>query len=112
MILPKNLLTNTYTRPDVYLCEVNKEKICKLEPINLNGSFKFNAYSEITFDIARVYNDVLTGETRINPYFDKIEALRLIYINGFGYFELQGPELTSNGIEERKSCTVSYKFRC
>lgn len=106
MILPKNLLTNTYTRPDVYLCEVDKEKICKLEPINLNGSFKFNAYSEITFDIARVYNDVLTGETRINPYFDKIEALRLIYINGFGYFELQGPELTSNGIEERKSCTA------
>ena len=48
----------------------------------------------------------MTGETRINPYFDKIEALRLIYINGFGYFELQGPELTSNGIEERKSCTA------
>ena len=107
MRLPKDILSpGLYTKPNFYLCETNKEKICKLETTEINGVFKFNSISELSFETSRVYNDVITGETKVNPFYDKIEALRLIYVEDFGYFELQGPELISNGIEEKKSCTA------
>lgn len=106
MRLPKDIVSKTYVKPKFFLCETDKTKICELETYNTRGSFKFNAMSELTFDVPRVYNDVITGETHVNPFYDKIEALRLIEVSNLGYFELQGPELTSDGIEERKSCTA------
>lgn len=106
MKLPKDLLTGTYYKPNVYLCETDKEKICRLDALNLNGTFKFNALSELTFEAPRIYNNIISGTTEVNPYYDKIEALRLVYLENFGYFEIQGPELTSNGIEEKKSITA------
>ena len=106
MKLPKDLLTGTYYKPNVYLCETDKEKICRLDALNLNGTFKFNALSELTFEVPRIYNNIISGTTEVNPYYDKIEALRLVYLENFGYFEIQGPELTSNGIEEKKSITA------
>ena len=104
MRLPRNILSGNYTKPRLFLCEPDKERICQLETTNTNGSFKFNSYSELSFEVGRVYNDILTGNTKINPYYDKIEALRLIELEDFGYFELQGPELISDGIKEAKSC--------
>lgn len=112
MRLPKDLLSQgTYTRPNLYLCEVDKTKICKLDVSNLQGSFKFNSTSELTFEVGRTYNDLLTGENRVNPYYDKIEALRLLYFENFGYFEIQGPELIGDGIKEAKNITAySYEY--
>lgn len=104
MRLPKDLLSNLYKKPNIYLCETDKSKICKLETSETKGSFKFNGLSEISFEVARVYNDIISGETKVNPYYDKIEALRLIFIEDFGYLELQGPELVSDGIKESKAC--------
>lgn len=118
MKLPKNLLnTGTYTKPRIFLCETNKERICELETFNTNGTFKFNSYSELSFEVGRVYNNIINGNTTVNPYYDKIEAFRLISIEGFGYFELQGPELSGDGIQEKKVCnaysleyTLSQKY--
>lgn len=107
MRLPKDILNvGLYTKPNFFLCQPDKEKICKLETTETKGSFKFNSLSEISFETARVYNDLITGETKVNPYYDLIEALRLIYVEGFGYFELKGPELISDGIQEKKSCSA------
>ena len=106
MKLPKDILSGTYTKPRIFLCETDKERICQLETTNTVASLKFNAYSELTFDVARVYNNLVTGETKVNPFYNKIEAIRLIELEGFGFFELQGPELVSDGIEEKKSCTA------
>ena len=106
MRLPRDLISNTYVKPRVFLCEVDKQRICQLDTTNLNGSFKFNSLSEISFEVARNYNDLLQGRNFVNPYYDKIEALRLIYLEGFGYFELQAPELSSEGIKESKNCTA------
>ena len=112
MRLPKDLLTNTYRRPNVYLCEVDKTKICMLETTNLKGSFKFNAYSELTFTVARTYTNMVTGETQVNPFYDRIEALRLIYLENFGYFEIQEPEISSDGLQEVKNITAySLEYR-
>lgn len=111
MRLPQNLLSpGTYTKPRFFLCEVDKTRICQLQTTNTKGSFKFNGLSELSFEVARIYNDILTAATKVNPFYDKIEALRLIEIESIGYFELQGPQLISDGIKEVKSCTAqSYE---
>ncbi|MBQ8570285.1 MAG: hypothetical protein IJ444_02105 [Kiritimatiellae bacterium] len=106
MRLPFDLLSQNYVRPRLYLCEVNKDIICELDPISMSGSFKFNAYSELTFTIGRTYTNMITGETQINPFYDRLEALRLVYLQGFGYFEIQDPEIVSNGIREVKNITA------
>lgn len=111
MRLPHDILSGTYARPRLFLCETDKTKICQLDTNNLKGSFKFNSYSELTFEIGRVYNDLLTGEIKVNPNYDKVEALRLLYLENFGYFEIQGPELTGDGIKESKDITAySYEY--
>ena len=104
--LPFDLLSQNYVRPKLFLCETDKQRICQLETISLNGSFKFNAYSELTFTIGRTYTNMITGETLVNPFYDKIEALRLVYLEGFGYFEIQDPEIVSDGIKEVKNVTA------
>lgn len=106
MRLPKDILSETYIKPRLFLCEVDKERICQLETTNTNAALKFNSYSELSFDVGRIYNNTTTGETTVNPFYDKIEAVRLIELENFGYFELQGPELISDGINETKSCTA------
>jgi hypothetical protein len=72
----------------------------------MHGTFKFNSYSELTFDVARAYNDIITGEIKINPFYNKIDAIRLIELEGFGYFEIQDPEIDGDGIKEIKSLTA------
>lgn len=94
------------TRPRLFLCECDKARICELEPISMSGSFKFNAYSELTFTIGRTYTDMITGETQVNPFYNKIEALRLLELEGFGFFEIQDPEIVSDGIREVKNVTA------
>lgn len=106
MELPKDILSGNYIKPRLFLCETDKTKLCQLTVSDLQGAFKFNSLSEISFEVPRIYEDTILEQTRINPFYDKIEALRLIYLEGFGYFELQGPELNSDGIKESKSCTA------
>lgn len=111
MKLPKNILQKSYERPNLYLCKPNKEKICKLDPITLSGVFKFNAYSELNFEISRKYLNIITGKNNPNPYYDFIEGVSLVYLEGFGYFEIQTPNLESDGIKESKEITAySYEY--
>ena len=106
MKLPFDLLSQEYTSPNLFLCEVDKTKICKLDPIDLKASLKFNAYSELTCTISRNYENLVSGGQEVNPYYDKIEALRLLYLESFGYFEIQDPELSSDGVREVKEITA------
>lgn len=109
--LPFDILSQNYTKPRLFLCEVDKTKICQLETTEMSGNFKFNAYSELTFTVGRTYMNIITGETQVNPYYDKIEALRLVYLEGFGYFEIQDPEIISDGIREVKNITAyGYEY--
>jgi hypothetical protein len=94
------------TKPRLFLCETDKTKICELETSSMSGSFKFNAYSELNFTVGRTYTNMITGETQVNPYYNKIEALRLVYLEGFGYFEIQSPEVISDGIQEVKNVSA------
>ena len=110
--LPFDFLSQNYVKPNLYLCETDKQRICQLETISLSGSFKFNAYSELNFSVGRTYTNMVTGETLVNPFYHKIEALRLVELEGFGYFEIQDPEITSDGIKEIKEVTAySLEYR-
>ena len=106
MRLPKDILSGTYIKPRLFLCETDKTKITQLNDYNRSGTFKLNSYSELSFEIGRTYVDDLTGETKVNPFYDKLEALRLIYMEDFGHFEIQEPEITGDGIQESKSITA------
>lgn len=103
MQLPKDLISGTYRAPKVILCQTNKDKICQLDVTELQGTFKFNGYSEISFKVASIYTDLITGEQKHTPYYDYIEGIRLVYLEGFGYFQLQDPEIYGDGIQEYKS---------
>lgn len=103
MRLPRDLLTGAYIKPKVYLCEVDKTRICELNVVDLKGTFEFNKYSEISFQVSRTYLDELFGETRVHPFYDKIEALRLIEMPEIGYFQIQNPEIEGNGLNEIKN---------
>ena len=104
--LPKDLLTGTYKQPRLFLCQTNKERIGELSVTNLNGIFKWNAYHEVSFTIDRTYTDNITGEQKVNPYFDFAEALRLIEVEGFGYFQIQDPNNELDGIQDTKKITA------
>ena len=106
MQLPKNILSNTYTKPDVYLCETDKTKICEIDVSELQGTFKFNSYSELSCNVGRTFIDTISGETKVHPFYDKIEALRLLFIPDFGYFEIQAPDISSEGEKEIKEITA------
>lgn len=111
MRLPYNILSGTYTKPRIFLCEVDKSRICQLETTNTDATLKFNSYSEISFEVARVYNDLITGQTRINPHYDKIETPRIIEVEDIGFFEIQGPDISNDGIKESKQVTAySYEY--
>ena len=81
MNLPQNLFDGN-VNIQTFLCQPNKEIIGEIMPYNFNATFKFNTYSEISFTIDRYYNDLFDGTTKINPYYDLIESLRVIYIRG------------------------------
>ena len=68
MRLPKDILTGEITKPRLFLCQTDKTRICQLETVEMSGSFKFNAYSELTFTVGRTYTNMNTGETQVNPF--------------------------------------------
>ena len=110
MRIPRDILTNTAKIPEVYLCQVDKEIIGGLRNItNFNYNGKFNAYSEISMEVPRTYVHPITGEYLENPLYKYVEALRLIYVVGFGFFEIQQAGIVSDGIYEYKDL-VAYSL--
>ena len=80
----------------MFLCEADKTTICQLDATEMKASLRFNTYSELSFTVGRTYLDLMSGQTKVHPFYDKIEALRLVYLEGFGYFELQdGKKITA-----------------
>ena len=103
MNLPQNLFDGNISI-QTFLCQPDKTIIGEIIPYDYNGIFKFNSYSEISFSVDRYYNDLFDGKTKINPYYDLIESLRVIYIRGIGHFVIQdvGENVAEN---ESKSIT-------
>lgn len=106
MRLPKNLFTGTYVKPKIFLCETDKQKMGVLNTTDTNVSLKFNTYSELSFNIDRTYIDTLTGEKHTHLFYDRIEHPRLILLDNIGYFQIQAPDMSSDGFRESKTITA------
>ena len=103
MNLPQNLFDGNVS-VQTFLCQPDKEVIGEIIPYDHRGTFKFNSYSEISFSVDRYYNDLFDGVTKVNPYYDLIESLRVIYLRGVGHFIIQD---VSEDISEKESKSVT-----
>lgn len=106
MRLPKNLFNNTYTKPKIFLCETDKQKMGVLNTTDTKVSLKFNTYSELSFNIDRTYINTLTGEKHTHLFYDRIEHPRLILLDNIGYFQIQAPDMSTDNFRESKTITA------
>ena len=91
--IPKDIFDNPQP-PRLFLCNTGKKIIGELPSYEVSLDAKWNAYAELSFNIDRSYVDVLTGEYKVNPLFDKAEGLRKVYVENIGYFVIQDPDTT------------------
>lgn len=90
--------------PRFFLCTTGKKIIQELPSYDESLDGKWGSYSETSFSIDRQYVDVLTGDVKIHPVFDKAEGLRKVYMENIGYFVIQDPDTTYG---EKDSKTLS-----
>lgn len=109
LFISKDYLNNP-TPPDIFLCNTHKKKIGQLPAYSRSGNFKWNTYSEIQFEIDRTYVDIIDGETKIHPLYDKVEAPRNIYVRNIGYFALQDIDDTSSDKDSKSVTAFSLEY--
>lgn len=103
LFIPKDMFDNPKP-PRLFLCTQGKKIINELPSYDESLDGKWGSYSETQFSIDRQYVDVLTGETKVHPTFDKAEGLRKVYMENIGYFVIQDPDATYG---EKDSKTLS-----
>ena len=96
--------------PELYLCNTGRKILGQLPAYDLNGTFKWNSYSEIQFSVDRTYIDVLTGNSVVNPLFDKVEGLRNVYLKNIGYFTLQDTDTTYGDKDTKQMTAFSLEY--
>lgn len=109
LYIPRDTFDNP-TPPRLFLCQTNREKIGELPAYNTQLQAKWNSYSELSFTINRMYNDALTGETKVHPLFDLAEGLRKVYVEGFGYFVIQDPDTEYSDNETKNLSCFSIEY--
>lgn len=91
--------------PRIFLCNISGKRMQELPAYSTSLTAKWNSYSELNFEIDRYYTDIITGETKVHPAFDKAEALRLVLVENMAYFILQDPN-TNYGDSDTKSLSA------
>ena len=94
LFIPKDYFSDNHKPPRFFLCTTGKKIIQELPSYDESLDSKWGAYSEMQFSIDRQYVDVLTGEIKVHPTFDKAEGLRKVYVENIGYFVIQDPDTT------------------
>ena len=109
MNLPLNLFDgNVGVR--AFLCQPDKTIIGEILFYDSSANFKFNTYSEISFTIDRYYNDLFDGKTKVNPYYDLVESLRVIYLQGIGHFSIQDVDEDISDNESKSVTCFSIEY--
>lgn len=111
LMLPKDIFNNP-TPPRLFLCTTGGKRIGELHNYETSLMGKWNSYSELTFSIDRTYVDVLTGETKVNPLFDKAEGLRKVLAENIGYFIIQDPDTTLGDKDTKNLSCFSSEYAC
>ena len=96
--------------PRTYLCTPSGKILGELFAYDIQGDFKWGQYSEITLSVDETYIDLITGESKINPLFSKIESLRQVLLEDIGYFTIQDVD-TKYGDKNSKTITLfSFEY--
>ncbi len=111
LFIPKDIFNNP-APPRLFLCTTGKKCIGELHNYETNLTGRWNSYSELTFSIDRTYIDVLTGETKVNPLFDKAEGLRMVLAENMGYFIIQDPDTTIGAKDSKSLSCFSSEYAC
>ena len=107
--IPKDIFDNPHP-PQIFLCTTGKKIIGELPAYDVRLDGKWNAYSELTFSIDRLYTDILIGKTKIHPLFDKAEALRKVYVKNIGYFVIQDPDTVYSDKDSKNLVCFSSEY--
>lgn len=107
--IPKDYFDNP-TPPRLFLCTTGKKVIGELPAYDIGLNASWNKYSELRFSIDRQYTDVITGETKVNPLFDKAEGLRKVYVENMGYFTIQDPNETYSDKDSKSFSAFSCEY--
>lgn len=111
LYLPKDQFDN-YCPPRLYLCTTGGKRIQELCYYEGQLTAKWNSYSDLTFSIDRTYVDILTGETKVHPAFDKAESLRQVLVEGIGYFILQDSDVSYSDKDSKTLSAFSLEYSC
>ena len=109
--MPKDSFDN-YRPPRLFLCTTGGKRMQELQYYEGSLNAKWNAYSELSFSIDRTYLDVLTGETKIHPAFDKAESLRLTEVENIGFFILQDTDDVYSDKDSKSLSAFSAEYSC
>lgn len=109
LFIPKDTILNPVP-PNVYLCNTSKTILGQLPAYEVSGNFKWNACSEISLSVDRTYTDVITGEQKIHPLFDKIDSPRNIYIQNIGFFSIQDVDTEYSDKDTKRITCFSYEY--
>ncbi len=107
--IPKDAFHNPRP-PRLFLCTTGKKKIGQLKAYDISLDGKWNSYGTLSFSIDRKYIDMITGETKVDPLFDKTEGLRKVYVENIGYFVIQDPDTVYGGEEAKTLSAFSSEY--
>lgn len=111
LYLPKDQFDN-YCPPRLYLCTTSGKRIQELSYYDGQLTAKWNSYSDLEFSIDRTYVDILTGDTKVHPAFDKAESLRQVLVEGIGYFILQDSDSSYSDKDSKTLSAFSLEYAC
>ena len=110
LFIPKDYFSGNPVPPRAFLCTTGDKRIGELQISEPQGDLKWNSYSQIDFVAHRTYTDILTGETVVNPLFDKIETPRTILLEGYGYFIIQDVDTSYGEKDEVQVSCFSKEY--
>ena len=111
LYLPKDRFEHPVL-PSLYLCTTGGKRIQQFQYTDGQLTAKWNAYSELTFDINRTYVDLIDGTTKVHPAFNKAESLRQVLADGLGYFILQDSDDTYSDKDSKSLSAFSLEYTC
>lgn len=107
--IPRDQLLNP-TPPRVFLCNTARKRLGQLLATGVNLNAKWRQYSELSFEIQRTYVDLIDGETKVHPLYDKVEAPRNVLVEGYGLFCLQDIDDTSSDNDIKSVSAFSAEY--
>lgn len=111
LYIPKDIFDN-YRPPRLFLCTISGKRMQELQYYEGSLNAKWNAYSELNFSIDRTYVDMLTGETKVHPAFDKAESLRQTEVENIGLFILQDTDDIYSDKDSKSLSAFSAEYAC